>query len=102
MFTRPQTTALFGSYYFSILKVGISGTTFHPRHTSDPAGTEDLDGSERPGGVPHKDEVGVETMTDSRKVGVRHCRKHVDFWCPPKPEDTFHDLGMERPKKSHF
>ena len=82
------------------------GTTFHPRHTSDPAGTEDLDGRERPGGVPHKDEVGVETTTDSRKVGVRHCRKHVDFWCPPKPEDTFHDLGMERPKnhtfKNHF
>ena len=35
------------------------GTTFRPRHTSDPAGTEDLDGRDRPGGVPHKDEVGV-------------------------------------------
>ena len=33
------------------------GTTFRPRHTSDPAGTEDLDGRERTGGVPHKDEV---------------------------------------------
>ena len=40
------------------------GRTFHPRHTSDPAGTEDLDGRERPGGVVHKDKVGVETTTD--------------------------------------
>ena len=46
------------------------GTTFRPRHTSDPAGTEDLDGRERPGGVPHKDEVGVETTTDSATRGL--------------------------------
>ena len=37
------------------------GTTFRPRHTSDPAGTEDLDSREELEGVPHKDEVGVET-----------------------------------------
>ena len=41
------------------------GTTFRPRHTSDPAGTEDLDGRETTGGVPHKDEVDVENTTDS-------------------------------------
>ena len=35
------------------------GMTFRPRHTSDPAGTEDHDGRERLEGVPHKDEVGV-------------------------------------------
>ena len=47
------------------------GTIFRPRHTSDPAGTEDLDGRERPGGVPHKDEVGVETTTVSATRGLR-------------------------------
>ena len=36
------------------------GTTFRPRHTSDPVVTEDLDGKGRTGGGPHKDEVGVE------------------------------------------
>ena len=41
------------------------GTTFHPRHTSDPVGTEDPDVRERLGGVPHKDEGGVETTADS-------------------------------------
>ena len=46
------------------------GTTFHPRHTSDPAGTEDLDGRERTGGDPHKDEVGVETTTVSATSGL--------------------------------
>ena len=40
------------------------GTTFRPRQTSDPAGIEDPDGGKRPGGVPHKDEVDVETTTD--------------------------------------
>ena len=47
------------------------GMTFRPRHTSDPAGTEDLDGRERPGGVPHKDEVDVETTTVSATRGLR-------------------------------
>ena len=46
-------------------------TTFHPRHTSNPAGTEDLHSRERPGGVPHKGEVGVETTTDSATRGLR-------------------------------
>ena len=46
------------------------GMTFRPRHTSDPAGTEDLDGRERPGAVPHKDEVGVETTTVSANRGL--------------------------------
>ena len=32
------------------------GTTFRRRHTSDPAGTEDLDGRESTRGDPHKDE----------------------------------------------
>ena len=41
------------------------GTTFHPRHNSDPAGTEDLDSRERTGGGPHKGEVGAETTTVS-------------------------------------
>ena len=41
------------------------GTTFRLRHTSDPAGTEDLNGRESTGGDPHKDEVGVETTTVS-------------------------------------
>ena len=38
------------------------GATFCLRHTSDPAGTEDLDGRESTAhrGDPHKDEVGVE------------------------------------------
>ena len=44
--------------------------TFRLRHTSDPAGTEDLDGRERLEGVPHKDEVGVETTTDSATRGL--------------------------------
>ena len=47
------------------------GMTFHQRHTSDPAGTEDLDGRERPGGVPHKGEVCVETTIDSATRGLR-------------------------------
>ena len=48
------------------------GTTFSPRHTSDPAGTEDLDGRPgRPGGVPHKDEVDVETTTVLATRGLR-------------------------------
>ena len=47
------------------------GMTFlRPRHTSDPAGTEGLDGRESTGGVPHKDEVGVETTTDSATRGL--------------------------------
>ena len=46
------------------------GTTFRPRHTSDPAVTEDLDGRERTGGDPHKDEVGVETTTVSATRGL--------------------------------
>ena len=41
------------------------GMTFCPRHTSDPAGTEDPDGREELGGVPYRDVVGVETMIDS-------------------------------------
>ena len=48
-----------------------NGTTFSPRHTSDPARTEDLDGRERPEGVPHKDEVGVETTTVLATRGLR-------------------------------
>ena len=40
------------------------GTTFRPRHTPDPAGTEDLDGKEKLEGVPHKDVVGVEATAD--------------------------------------
>ena len=46
------------------------GTTFCPRHTSDPAGTEDLDGRERTGGDSHKDEVGAETKTVSATRGL--------------------------------
>ena len=46
------------------------GTTFHPRHTSDPAETEDIDGRERITGVPHKDEAGVETTTDLATRGL--------------------------------
>ena len=46
------------------------GTTFRLRHTSDPAGTEDPDGRERLEGVPHKDEVGVETTTGSATKGL--------------------------------
>ena len=47
------------------------GTTFPPRHTSDPAGTEDLDVKESTGGDPHKDEVGVETTIVSATRGLR-------------------------------
>ena len=36
------------------------GTTFRPRCTSDPVGTEDLDGKEELVAVPHKDVVDVE------------------------------------------
>ena len=46
------------------------GTTFHLRHTSDPTGTEDPDGREELGGVPHRDVVGVETTTDSATRGL--------------------------------
>ena len=46
------------------------GTTFHPRHTSDPAGTEDLDGKEKLEGDPHKDVVGVQTTSDSVTRGL--------------------------------
>ena len=46
------------------------GTTFRQRYTSDPAGPEDLDGRERTGGDPHKDEVGVETTTVSATRGL--------------------------------
>ena len=38
--------------------------------TSDPAGTEDLDGRERTVGDPHKDEVDVETTTVSANRGL--------------------------------
>ena len=44
------------------------GMTFRPRHTSDPAGTEDLDGRERTGGDPHKDEAVVETRAQFHKT----------------------------------
>ena len=47
------------------------GTTFRPRHNSDPAGTEDPDGGEELGGVPHRDVVGVETTTESATRGLR-------------------------------
>ena len=47
------------------------GTTFRPRHTSDPAGTEDLGGREELRGVPHKDVVGVETTTASATSWLR-------------------------------
>ena len=62
------------------------GTTFHLRHTSDPAGTEDPDGGEELGGVPHRDLVGVETTTDPATRGYEFLndiaeqgkrRKHV-------------------------
>ena len=46
------------------------GTTFRPRHTSDPAGTEDPDGREELGGVPHRDVVGVETTIESATRGL--------------------------------
>ena len=46
------------------------GTTFRLRHTSDPVGTEDLESGESTGGVPHKDEVSVETTTDSATRGL--------------------------------
>ena len=46
------------------------GTIFRPRHTSDPAGAEDLNGRESTGGDPHKDEVGVETTTVSPTRGL--------------------------------
>ena len=39
------------------------GTTFCPRHISDPVETEDLGGMERTADGPHRDEVGVETTT---------------------------------------
>ena len=48
------------------------GTTFRPRHTSDPAGTEDPDGKVELGGVLHKDVVGVETTTDSATRGYEN------------------------------
>ena len=38
------------------------GTTFRPRHTSDPAGTEDPDGREELGGGPHRDVVGASCL----------------------------------------
>ena len=41
------------------------GTTFCPRHISDPVVTEDLDGMGRTAGGPHRDGVGVETTTVS-------------------------------------
>ena len=43
--------------------MGADGTTFRPTYTSDPAGREDFEGSERTGGDPHTDIVGVETTT---------------------------------------
>ena len=43
------------------------GTTFRPRHISDPVVTEDLDGMGRTAGGPHRDGVGVETTTVSAK-----------------------------------
>ena len=46
------------------------GTTFHPRHNSDPAGTEDLDSRERTGGGTHKGELGAETTTVSATRGL--------------------------------
>ena len=46
------------------------GMTFRPRHTFDPARIEDLNGRERTGGDPHKDEVGVETTTVSGTKGL--------------------------------
>ena len=46
------------------------GTTFHPRHISDPVVTEDLSGMERTAGGPHRDKVGVETTTVSATRGL--------------------------------
>ena len=47
------------------------GTPFCPRRTSDPAGTEDPDGREELGGVPHKDVVDVETTIELATRGLR-------------------------------
>ena len=46
------------------------GMSFHPRHKSNPAGTEDFDSRERTGGGPHKGEVGAETTTVSATRGL--------------------------------
>ena len=46
------------------------GMTFRPRHISDPVVTEDLGGMERTVDGPHRDEVGVETMTVSATRGL--------------------------------
>ena len=53
------------------------GTTFRLRHTSGPVVTEDLDGKESRGGVPHKDKVGVETTTDSATRGLCLCEPEL-------------------------
>ena len=48
------------------------GTIFPPRHISDPVETEDLGGMERTVDGPHRDEVGVETMTVSATRGYQN------------------------------
>ena len=51
--------------------IRADGTTFCPRCTSDPAGTEDPDGKGELGGVPRKDVVDVETTIESATRGLR-------------------------------
>ena len=47
-----------------------NGMTFRPRHISDPVVTEDLGDMERTEDGPHRDEVGVKTMTVSVTRGL--------------------------------
>ena len=68
------------------------GTTFHPRHTSDPAGTEDLDGRESTGVIHTKTKKVWKTTTVLATRGLR------ELLLPPGgPEllNDFDEQGME-------
>ena len=70
------------------------GTTFSPRHTSGPAGTEDLDGRERQEGVPHKDEVGVETT-------IRPPGGYENYLCHLGGPELLNDFAEQREWRKH-
>ena len=63
--------------------------------TSDPAATEDLDGRERPGGGQHKDEVGVETTTDSAT------KAYENYLCPLGGPELLKDFVEQREWRKH-
>ena len=71
------------------------GMTFRPRRISDPVVTKDLGGKERTVDGPHRDEVGVETMT------VLATRGLSESLLPPVLTVVLNNLAEQRKQRKH-